>query len=141
MKIITFFITLIYLYGCIATLPTQAERENADYGEYPHDAENIVKQYLKYQLKDAETAKWKLELTPQQGGFAEFRNIIYGFYTCYMINGKNSYGGYTGYKLHYFLIRNGTVVKHETSYRASNGCIDKGHKPPTKKTKPKEISL
>ncbi|MDR5772865.1 MULTISPECIES: hypothetical protein [unclassified Caballeronia] len=37
---------------------------------------------------------------------------VYGYLVCTDINAKNSYGGYTGAKRRWFLIRNGAVVRY-----------------------------
>ena len=35
-----------------------------------------------------------------------------GYMSCARINGKNSFGAYIGYRLHFFLINNGIILQH-----------------------------
>ena len=41
-----------------------------------------------------------------------FGPAMYGYAVCSLINAKNSFGAYIGYKLHFFLIKNGRIVQH-----------------------------
>jgi len=50
--------------------------------------------------------------SPAQVWASYFGPVQYGYATCYAINAKNSFGGYTGEKTHYILIKNDIVIKH-----------------------------
>jgi hypothetical protein len=65
------------------------------------------------QLKDPESARYS-KFRPLAKDLkivnAKTRNATLGYSTCVDINAKNSYGGYTGAKRYWFLIRDGKVV-------------------------------
>lgn len=94
--------------GC-AMRPTQQEMASADYGPYPSDYERTVKNHMNGVLKDPESARYDFFERPKPGwnglGGAKF-----GYIVCANINAKNSYGGYTGNRLSYFMIRNDRVI-------------------------------
>lgn len=105
------FISLVLtftLFGC-AIPPTQQEIASADYGLYPKDYEEIIKSYMNNILKDPMSAQYTFLGAPQIAWTA-YGGKKFGYGTCVRINAKNSFGGYTGNQLSYFLIRNGSVV-------------------------------
>lgn len=127
MKIISLVsIATILLTGCATTPqedPVQKEAERAwlrslqeaqdGFGPHPDNYQEIIKEYMSKSLKDPDSAR-----------YSEFRSLandlkivdmkrriaVLGYSTCVDINAKNSYGGYTGAKRHWFLIRDGQVV-------------------------------
>jgi hypothetical protein len=70
-------------------------------------AEPIAKSYMIGALKDPDSAQWQLVRAATQEPDTPGQT-----YACYRINAKNSYGAYTGYKLHFFRIESGQVIKH-----------------------------
>lgn len=93
-----------------ALKPSQQEIESADYGPYPSDYENIIKQHMSNRLKDPYSAQYQFLGSPRSG-WNSFGGMKFGYGVCAYINAKNSYGGYTGNKIHFFMINNGYVVK------------------------------
>ncbi len=63
-------------------------------------------------LKDPFSAQYNFLSGPEQQWSSFFGSIKFGYGVCVTINAKNSYGGYTGQKLHYFLIHNSNIVQH-----------------------------
>lgn len=119
-----FLIGLVALaLSACAQRPTAEQIQNADYGTYPGDHEKIVKDYLERLLKDPESARYRFIKGPIRAYSSYFGPVQYGYGVCAEVNAKNSYGGYTGYKLHFFLMRYGTVVQHihETNERYDIG--------------------
>ena len=102
---------MLLLASC-ATPPSAEELANADYGSYPNDYKKIVKSYMQGILKDPGSAQYRLLKSPRQVWASYFGPVQYGYATCYAINAKNSFGGYTGEKTHYILIKNDVVIKH-----------------------------
>ncbi|WP_424947039.1 hypothetical protein [Candidatus Spongiihabitans sp.] len=104
-------IPFIALSAC-ASQPTASEIANADYGAYPAEYERIVKGFLQRVLKDPSSAQLRKIKGPHSQWSSYFGAAKFGYAVCYGVNAKNSFGGYTGEKTHYFLIRNGSVVQH-----------------------------
>lgn len=102
---------ILFLTSC-ATMPTQQELASADYGRYPDNYEQTIKTYLEPILKDPSSAQYRYLKGPEKKWTRIVTQSNYGYRVCYMINAKNSFGGFTGYKTHYFLIRDGVVVQH-----------------------------
>ncbi len=111
MRVTLIFLSICLLLGCAAR-PSPEELANADYGAYPHDAQHVIDEYLAGYLKDPESARYKHLKGPRRMWASYFRSSKYGYGVCAYINAKNSLGAYTGRKLHFFLIRDGVVVRH-----------------------------
>jgi hypothetical protein len=102
------------LSGCVSP-PTADEVAKLDYGSYPADYKQSIERYLNVVLKDPDSKKieWLREpltmyhkASPMLGG-----QLIAGYAVCAYVNGRNSYGGYTGSKLSWFLIKNDKVIQ------------------------------
>ena len=104
-------LAMVFLTSC-ASMPTQQELANADYGAYPDNYEQIIKSYLEQRLKDPYSAEYRHIRGPEKRWARLFAQGNYGYSVCYIINAKNSFGGYMGYKTHNFIIYNGQVVQH-----------------------------
>ena len=109
--------TTALLQGC-GTTPIADRRitDAADYGTFPTNYKEIVKQYFDLFLKDPESAKYQFGPEPTK---AYTRNAIipsgaqpvdFGYVVYVIVNAKNSYGGYTGGQAYRLLIRNGRVI-------------------------------
>lgn len=103
------------LAGC-ASMPSQEELSNADYGREMSQAEceSVVKSEAEMFLKDADSAKYQFGVCDKRG----LQSIPvmhipkqYGYFMPVKINAKNAFGGYTGYKLHHFLMKNGEIIR------------------------------
>jgi hypothetical protein len=94
--------------------------KTANFGKMPKNYRKIIESYMEKVLKDPDSAKyfWDDALGPKSGtgfdvGSASCQG--YGWAVCVSINAKNSYGGYTGPKSAFFLIRDDAVVYHENN--------------------------
>lgn len=102
----------------IANLP----EPGADYGTYPSNYRQIIEAAMADMLKDPDSARYSgftqpkhdqvvhLDYAPN-GGVGVTKTAVYGYAVCVAVNAKNSFGGYTGDQLYWFLIRNGQVVR------------------------------
>lgn len=112
--------------SCIQGLKT------ASFGKMPKNYKKIIESYMEHILKDPDSAKylWNDALGPKTGTGFDVESAScqgYGWAVCVPINAKNSYGGYTGPKNTFFLIRDDAVVYHEnngTGHISSFNCID-----------------
>lgn len=118
-QIITAFVSIVLLVGC-ASAPSQSEIDSIDYGPEPsrEQIEKSVKSLMGSYLKDPDSAKYEFsEVDPQRyyvknTGIATDKKLYAGWRTIVRINAKNSYGGYTGFQYHQFLLRDGLVIGH-----------------------------
>ncbi len=131
---------LSFLSGC-AIGPSAAQRNDADisqwlaslpepgadYGAYPDNYREIIEAAMTGMLKDPDSARYSGFTQPKHDQVVEVqyphrglildtsvapkKTAIYGYAVCAAVNAKNSFGGYTGDKLYWFLIRNGQVVR------------------------------
>jgi len=100
----------MFLAGC-AFRPTHEELRNADYGRYPLEYERIIETRMFEILKDPSSAQYKFLGTPERAWLG-VGGRQFGYAVCVYINAKNSFGGYTGPRLNYFMIRNGSIIRH-----------------------------
>lgn len=117
-------IMLFFLVGCV-TAPTSEQLRNADYGTYPFNHEETIKNYMALRLKDPTSAIYTFGRQPRSmwagGGLSG--PIQYGYGACAHINAKNSFGGYTGAKEYFFLIKNDQIIKEqEVGFLSNNPC-------------------
>lgn len=89
--------------------PTQQEIESADYGPYPVEYEQIIKNYMQGILKDPSSATYQFLGSPRSG-WNGMGGKKFGYMVCVNINAKNSFGGYTGNRMSYFMIHYGRVI-------------------------------
>lgn len=103
----------VLLAGC-AMPPTAAELANLDYGSMPTDYKKSIERYLDSTLKDPDSKKIDYISTPTtywyKAGPMYGGGLVAGYAVCAYVNAKNSYGGYTGGKLSWFLIKNDRVI-------------------------------
>lgn len=116
----------LVMVGCVKA-PTTMEVNNADYGTYPTNYEEVIKAYLGNVLKDPYSAKVEFVKGPSTGWYAQFNGSkFFGYRVCAEINAKNSYGAYSGKNTHYFMINNERVILHfgggDEQVQASSGC-------------------
>ena len=107
----------MFAAGC-AKAPTPDELAKANYGSYPGDYQEVVKRYMNAILKDPSSARYDFYKGPSRawhrpslliGGDGSTK---FGYAVCVGVNAKNSFGGYTGMKPHYLMVRNGSVIAH-----------------------------
>ncbi len=107
--VLVIFISLTAL-SC-ATVPSQSELANADYGIYPENYQEIVKAYFSRKLIDPYYAQYRIK-TPYKGYFSggAFRSPAFGYVVEVGINVKKRFGGYVE-KSYMILIKNGAIIK------------------------------
>jgi hypothetical protein len=110
-KLIVLAAFVFGLAGC-ATAPTAEDLANADYGVMPDNYAQIINGHLQRVLKDPYSAQIREIHGPRKTASPYLDGTKYGYGVCYAINAKNSMGGYTGVRSHFFLINNGQVTRH-----------------------------
>ena len=115
--LILVMVLAMFAAGC-AKAPTPEEFAKANYGSYPGDYQEVIKRYMNAILKDPSSARYDFYKGPSRawnrhsiliGGDG---SIKFGYAVCVGVNAKNSFGGYTGMKRHYLMLRNGSVITH-----------------------------
>ena len=113
-KIIALCLVLV-LCGC-ATMPTQKQIDNLNYGAYPTiDYKQAVKNCIGDRLYDPYSAVYDFEGAPQQGWY-KFPPLLggqlyAGYITWVNVNAKNRMGGYTGRKRYGIIFKNNKIIK------------------------------
>jgi hypothetical protein len=110
-KTIIYMVIMTGLLAGCAIKPSREELAKADYGTYPTNYEESIKAYMSHMLKDPYSAQYEFINRPKPGWHG-LGGSNFGYVVCTYINAKNSFGGYTGAKLNYFMIRNGQVIYH-----------------------------
>lgn len=102
--------------GCVSE-PTKEELASINYGPYPTNFKKIIENHLSFVLKDPDSMKvrylkqpTKLYYLPSGGG-----KYNGAYSVCALVNAKNGFGGYSGGKLSWFLIKNNAVIDYEIS--------------------------
>ena len=99
---------------------------SADYGVYPNDYEQQIRQYLNDTLLDPDSAK--IRITPPRKVFKIYETDDHPsqpkYYPCYLVcaevNAKNTYGGYTGWQTKRYRFTNGSMEDEQNfSYQNS----------------------
>lgn len=109
-------IACLGLSGCESTPKgaTGAPLQESDFGPLPADHSTIFAGYLASYLKDPYSAQVTHYAGPAKfvgaTGFS-FNVKGYGWASCYAVNAKNSFGGYTGARAYLAVIRNGRIVE------------------------------
>jgi hypothetical protein len=103
MKKLCIALSLFVLAGCasprkITYQPSAEELANADYGMYPSNYEEKIKNYMQTALKDPESARYRYLMGPYKdtNHADKKRDLIFLYRVKVFINAKNSYGGYVG---------------------------------------------
>lgn len=113
-KFICFFCASALLAGCATLSPEKLA--SADCGPYPENYEEIIRGWMQEALKDPYSAHLEAG-KPAKGAFerglAAGGGYVFGWKVYAKINAKNSYGGYTGNRTYYILIRDGKVFHSE----------------------------
>jgi hypothetical protein len=112
MKVLIVLCVLV-ISGCAYT-PSNNELANADYGSQPINIEGSIKDSLLTTLKDPDSLQIKNITTPKKDFFLDPANFNtkfgYGWHVCALINAKNTYGAYTGYKNYHFFFKDNKVI-------------------------------
>ena len=119
-KVLTAFFLLLFVFGCgpitsfVHFRPTQDELLTKDYGPFPENYEDIVKEIFENTLYDPHSAVFKMSKPLKVRRAVEPK---YAWLVCGTVNAKNRFGGYVGAKLFAVIIYNGVVIenKYDTS--------------------------
>lgn len=103
---------LVLVAACV-TAPTQDALNHADYGAAPTAYADRVRAYFRDVLKDPSSAQYLIsepikgymQKPPLAGG-----GTLYGWLVNVSVNGKNSYGAYSGFQSYQFLFRGEQIV-------------------------------
>ena len=80
-------------------------------GPYPNNYKEIVTNWLKTQLIDAESARIEWNGDPKPADLGTEGEHLYGYLVNFKVNARNRFGAYTGMQSHGVLIGNGEVIK------------------------------
>src|SRR5690606_35939416 len=92
----------------------------------PTDVRAVVNETLRYRLKDFETARVEMPVQPRPVVFADTAINVggAGWEICPMVNAKNSFGAYVGYRPVYILWNSGRVIDFKAGPTAEIWCRD-----------------
>lgn len=116
-------VVLLGMFFCLmvacAKQPTMEEMSKWDYGPYPDNYEQIVKDAMLTRLVDPYSAQYHFQGTPKRSHMAQSfgRETIYGWGGVVLINAKNRLGGYVGATKFAYIIRNGKLILLEENFR------------------------
>jgi len=125
-KIIILIFYSFILISC-TTAPSKEEMMYAYYGDYPVNYKEIVENYMSIRLKDPMSVRYRYLDGPVEAWYGASPYNKYGYSLCVYINAKNSFGGYTGPKLNYFMINTGIntgpiIVHNHSEYNVERLC-------------------
>ena len=112
-KILLIGIAAFLIMGCASQRP-------ADVGPFPNNYQQLVQEAFLYVAKDPESLQFRFPAPPKPGKMGQdagdavygpYRGVDWGWKGEVMVNGKNSYGGYTGWRLYFYLIRDNEVKR------------------------------
>ncbi len=101
--------------------PDEQQIALADYGSYPQNYEQTIKDYLYPILIDPKSTDYRFVRTPTKA-WNGWGGTKFGYAVCVYVNSKNRFGGYTGAKMNYFLIKNDVVLSHLFGISGDAGC-------------------
>lgn len=117
LRTILSLLSVMLFVGSCCVVPKQADLEAAYYGAPPDQdfAERLAKIAVGVRLKDPDSATYRFDSL--YAGYTQSSEVvigdcepIYGYILNTYVNAKNSFGGYTGYKLYVFVFRDNKVV-------------------------------
>ncbi|MFQ5972564.1 MAG: hypothetical protein ACE5Q3_09535 [Alphaproteobacteria bacterium] len=121
MRPVIIILTILLVSGCAARQPSPEEIARADYGPYPTDYKQAVRDYASNFLKDPYSAQYRFVHEPEKGWAWTARGFEFGWRVCSWVNARNEFGEFTGEKPWQFLIRDDSVIERivntEKGYR------------------------
>ena len=110
-KILLLLMTIACIGLTAGCAPSREQIQNAYYGPYPTDCEQLVREEVSRQLYDPYSAQFVFLNAPQMGFIiTPLMKTEYGWRGEFTLNAKNLYGGYIGAKTLIYLIRDGKVI-------------------------------
>ena len=118
----------LLLAACTSTFDVSMQAvRNADYGPYPKNYQQLIRQRLDGTLLDARSAQIRFTTPPRK--VYQLVRVPYkldgrAYYAvCVEVNAKNAYGGYTGWQTKMFRFKNNTIEGNPTGAYAA--CTSK----------------
>jgi hypothetical protein len=113
------FLSTLGLVGCAANKLTPEQAAAADYGTYPADYQQQIRNYFELRLKDPGSAQYRfyepekivMHKAPIAGGGVDF----FGYGVNVDVNAKNSFGAYVGFQRYTFSFRDGKMLMNMTA--------------------------
>ena len=104
----------LLLAACTSTFDVSMQAvRNADYGPYPKNYQQLIRQRLDGTLLDARSAQIRFTTPPRkvyQLSREPYKLNGRAYYAvCVEVNAKNAYGGYTGWQTHRYRFVNGEI--------------------------------
>lgn len=99
------------------TTPTPEQIAHASYGQYPDNYQEIIRSYMSSILFDPTSVMYSEWRGPSKEFFQEEGKTVFGYRVCVEVNAKNRMGGYTGWQIQFFLIKDGRVIHNEVAYK------------------------
>lgn len=122
MKNLIFPLTLLLLLvSCVGSPPTPEEMQNANFGPYPNNYEEIIKGYYYNVLFDPYSAVFRF-LPPKKVGWGHGNDHYFGYAVCGGINAKNRFGAYVGEQLFFVIINSGQIILRYEKSNAYDAC-------------------
>lgn len=112
-----FLLTIALVVAGCSVAPTTQQLATADYGAYPSGYREIADAWIKRSMKDPYSVrdvsvgapeKFWVSDAPIEGGKKH-----YGYMVLVSLNGKNSFGAYTGTQSYRLLIHDSRVIAHQ----------------------------
>jgi len=109
-SLILILISILFSISCTRQFsilpPTPEILQTADYGKYPENYQEIIKNYMYKVAIDPNSLMYRdWEIFKDWAWDSANKKYVFGYSVCVYINGKNRFGGYTGWQLYYFFIR------------------------------------
>jgi hypothetical protein len=128
MKVLKLAALALVLASCAATPPTPSQVASIGYGgPLPANYKAIVQDYLNRTLKDPFSVVMDFKYAPVQTWIRtapiQGSQLILGWKVVALVNGKNSFGGYTGFKPYLFMIRDGAIVFEADAETEMNSAL------------------
>lgn len=111
MKKISLLLILVFVLCSCAGRPTNEDLVNADYGKYPADYEQIIKNYYATRIYEPDSARFTFT-KPNRRPNIVGDNTRYGYAVCGTVDAVNRSGKFIGARPFYVLIKNGHVIQH-----------------------------
>lgn len=80
------------------------------FGKKPDDAKQLIQDYMSGVLKDPDSAKYR-NMEIRKDYIIINHKLTFGYVVSIEINGKNSYGAYTGFKSKFFKIKDNKIIE------------------------------
>jgi hypothetical protein len=110
--------------GCTPSL-TQKEIDNADYGIYPENYEELIKGYLFSIATYPDSIKYEYIKKPRKQVFGgRLRDYSFGYLVCLRFDIKGKDGKYRGFKTESIRIKNNQIIEVSATNRYNiNLCV------------------